>query len=41
VLLVAEAFGKHIDRGYVYFAMGFSLVVELLNLRARRRLRAA
>jgi predicted tellurium resistance membrane protein TerC len=37
VLLVAEAFGKHIDRGYVYFAMGFSLVVELLNLRARRR----
>jgi predicted tellurium resistance membrane protein TerC len=40
VLLVAEAFGRHIDRGYVYFAMGFSLSVELLNLRARRRARA-
>lgn len=36
VLLVAEGMGQHLDRGYVYFAMGFSLVVELLNLRARR-----
>ena len=36
VLLVAEGMGAHLDRGYVYFAMGFSLVVELLNLRARR-----
>jgi predicted tellurium resistance membrane protein TerC len=35
VMLVAEAFGQHIDRGYIYFAMGFSLVVELLNLRVR------
>jgi predicted tellurium resistance membrane protein TerC len=41
VLLVAEAFGKHLDRGYVYFAMGFSLCVELLNLRARRHAKAA
>jgi predicted tellurium resistance membrane protein TerC len=41
VLLVAEAFGKHLDRGYVYFAMGFSLLVELLNLRARRHAKAA
>jgi predicted tellurium resistance membrane protein TerC len=36
VLLVAEGMGQHIDRGYVYFAMGFSLFVELLNLRSRR-----
>ncbi len=35
VLLVAEAFDQHIDRGYVYFAMAFSLGVELLNMRVR------
>jgi predicted tellurium resistance membrane protein TerC len=35
VLLVAEAFGQHVDRGYVYFAMGFSVVVELINMRLR------
>jgi predicted tellurium resistance membrane protein TerC len=34
VLLVAEGFGQHIDRGYVYFAMAFSLGVELLQMRA-------
>ncbi len=37
VLLVAEGLGRHIDRGYVYFAMGFSLFVEFLNLRVRRK----
>jgi predicted tellurium resistance membrane protein TerC len=37
VLLVAEGMGAHLDRGYVYFAMGFSLFVELLNLRAHAR----
>jgi len=36
VFLVAEALGKHIDRGYIYFAMAFSLGVELLNMRARK-----
>jgi predicted tellurium resistance membrane protein TerC len=36
VMLVAEGMGQHLNRGYVYFAMGFSLLVELLNLRARR-----
>lgn len=36
VLLVAEAFDRHINRGYAYFAMAFSLGVELLNIRARR-----
>ena len=37
VMLVAEGFGKHVDKGYIYFAMGFSLGVELLNLKISRR----
>jgi len=37
VLLTADAFGKHINRGYVYFAMAFSLVIELLNMRFRKK----
>jgi predicted tellurium resistance membrane protein TerC len=36
VMLVAEGLGQHIDKGYIYFAMAFSLLVELLNLRLRR-----
>ncbi len=36
VMLVAEGFGKHIEKGYIYFAMAFSLAVELLNLRVRK-----
>ena len=40
VMLVMEAFEKHVPRGYVYFAMAFSLAVELLNLRVRRRAEA-
>jgi predicted tellurium resistance membrane protein TerC len=36
VLLCAEGLGFHIPKGYVYFAMGFSALVELLNLRARK-----
>ncbi|MFC5167830.1 TerC family protein, partial [Nonomuraea angiospora] len=35
VVLIAEGFGQHIPKGYIYFAMAFSLVVELLNIRAR------
>ncbi len=34
--LVAEAFDLHIPRGYVYFAMGFSIFVEMLNLKLRK-----
>jgi predicted tellurium resistance membrane protein TerC len=34
VMLVADALGTHIDKGYIYFAMAFSLGVEVLNLRA-------
>jgi len=36
VFLVAEGLGKHIDRGYIYFAMAFSLLVEVLNMRVRK-----
>jgi predicted tellurium resistance membrane protein TerC len=34
--LVAEGFGQHIPKGYTYFAMAFSVFVEMLNLRLRR-----
>jgi predicted tellurium resistance membrane protein TerC len=34
--LVAEGFGQHIPKGYIYFAMGFSVFVEMLNLRVRK-----
>jgi predicted tellurium resistance membrane protein TerC len=37
VLLVAEGTGQHFNRGYVYFAMAFSLVIELINMRYRAR----
>jgi predicted tellurium resistance membrane protein TerC len=36
VTLVAEAFGQHISKGYIYFAMAFSVFVEMLNLRMRK-----
>jgi predicted tellurium resistance membrane protein TerC len=42
VMLVAEGMGRHVPKGYIYFAMAFSLFVELLNLRYRKhRTRAA
>jgi predicted tellurium resistance membrane protein TerC len=37
VMLVAEGFGQHIDKGYIYFAMAFSLGVEILNLWVRSK----
>jgi predicted tellurium resistance membrane protein TerC len=40
VMLVAEALGEHVDKGYIYFAMAFSLAVELINMRARKGQRA-
>jgi predicted tellurium resistance membrane protein TerC len=36
VVLIAEGLHTHIPRGYIYFSMAFSLLVEMLNLRARR-----
>ena len=38
-MLVAEGMGSHVEKGYIYFAMAFSLVVELLNMRYRKRQR--
>jgi predicted tellurium resistance membrane protein TerC len=35
-MLVLEGFGKHVEKGYIYFAIAFSLGVEMLNLRVRR-----
>lgn len=37
VLLVAESFDQHINKGYIYFAMGYALFIELLNMRFRKR----
>lgn len=39
VMLVAEGFGQHLPRGYIYSAMAFSLFVEMLNIKAGARRR--
>jgi predicted tellurium resistance membrane protein TerC len=41
VALIAEGFDKSVPKGYIYFAMAFSVAVELLNLRMRSRRRKA
>jgi predicted tellurium resistance membrane protein TerC len=38
VTLLAEGFDQHISKGYIYFAMAFSVMVEMLNLKMRSRL---
>jgi predicted tellurium resistance membrane protein TerC len=35
VVLIADGFGQHVSKGYIYFAMAFSLFVEILNIRIR------
>ena len=35
VSLIGEGFEQHIPKGYIYFAMGFSVFVEMINLRVR------
>jgi predicted tellurium resistance membrane protein TerC len=37
VMLIAEGMGAHIGKGYIYFAMFFSLAVEMLNMRYRKK----
>jgi predicted tellurium resistance membrane protein TerC len=37
VSLIADGLGQHLSKGYIYFAMGFSVFVEMLNLRVRAR----
>lgn len=36
ISLIAESLDIHIPKGYIYFAMGFSVVVEMINIRMRR-----
>ncbi|MFT3785650.1 MAG: TerC family protein [Tepidisphaeraceae bacterium] len=37
MMLIVDSFHVHVPKGYIYFAMAFSLVVELLNIRARKK----
>jgi len=37
IMLITDGFGHHVPKGYIYFAMAFSLLVEMLNLRAGHR----
>ncbi|MBC7428870.1 MAG: TerC family protein [Bacteriovorax sp.] len=37
VMLIAESWGQHVSKGYIYFAMAFSLGVEVLNIRYRSK----
>jgi predicted tellurium resistance membrane protein TerC len=41
LMLIADGFGHHVPKGYIYFAMAFSVAVEMLNLRMRRRRQGA
>ena len=37
VMLVAEGFGEHVPKGYIYFSVAFSLIVEMLNTRMKKK----
>jgi predicted tellurium resistance membrane protein TerC len=37
ISLIAEGLGQHVPKGYIYFAMGFSVFVEMINLRVRSK----
>lgn len=37
MVLIADGFGHHVPKGYIYFAMAFSVAVEMLNLKLRKR----
>jgi predicted tellurium resistance membrane protein TerC len=39
--LIAEGFGTHVPKGYIYFAMGFSVFVESINIRISKKRKAA
>ncbi len=41
VMLIMEGFHQHVSKGYIYFAIAFSMGVEILNMRARRTEKAA
>jgi predicted tellurium resistance membrane protein TerC len=40
VMLMAEGFGQHVSKGYIYFAMAFSMFIEILNMRLRKARKA-
>lgn len=37
VMLIAEGFGAHVPKGYIYFSVAFSLLVEIINMRMRKK----
>ncbi len=37
VVLISDGLGHHVPKGYIYFAMAFSVIVEMLNIRLRKR----
>ena len=37
VMLIAEGTGQHVSKGYIYSAMGFSLLIQMLNMRMEKR----
>lgn len=37
IVLIADGFGRHIPKGYIYFSLAFSVSVEMINLRIRKR----
>jgi predicted tellurium resistance membrane protein TerC len=37
LVLVADGFGTHVPKGYIYFSMAFAFAVELLNIRMRKK----
>jgi predicted tellurium resistance membrane protein TerC len=39
-MLVVEGFDHHVPKGYIYFAMAFSVAVEMLNIRMRKKKKA-
>ena len=41
VTLMVEGFDIHVPKGYIYFSMAFSVTVEMLNIRMRKKKRAA
>jgi predicted tellurium resistance membrane protein TerC len=36
MVLIAEAFGQHVPKGYIYFAMVYALIVEFINIKMRK-----
>jgi len=38
ITLIMEGFGVHVPKGYIYFAMAFSLAVEMINIRMRKKI---